>query len=106
MRPRSRADIRPQGPSRAARPAAAVASRSARSAEATSAITSSVAGLTTSIVFPPVASRHSPLMKSCLRITAVVVMNLFSRKLGLALLDVRRQPFLRVGRFEQLLLEL
>ena len=71
--PRSRADSLPHGPSNAARAAATAASTSPCSADATSAITSSVAGLTTSIVFPPAASRHSPLMKSCLRITAVVV---------------------------------
>ena len=29
-------------------------------------------GVVAAIVFPPAASRHSPLMKSCLRITAVV----------------------------------
>src|SRR5262249_62376136 len=80
IRPRSRADSLPQGPSSAARAAATAASMSVRSAEATSAITSSVAGLTTSIVLPPAASRHSPLMNSCLRITAVVVIAILARR--------------------------
>src|SRR5262249_34277458 len=43
------------------------ASMSARSADATSATTSSVAGLTTSSVFFDAASRHWLSMKSCLR---------------------------------------
>ena len=51
-RPRSRADIFPQGPSSAARAAATAASTSGAPADATEAITSSVAGLTTSIVLP------------------------------------------------------
>jgi zona occludens toxin (predicted ATPase) len=72
IRPRSRADSLLQGPSNAARAAATAASTSACSAEATSAIASSVAGLMTSIVFRPAASRHSPLMNSCFRITLVI----------------------------------
>jgi hypothetical protein len=73
-RPRSRADIWAHGPLSAARAAAAAASTSARSADATEATTSSVAGLMTSSVRPPAALRHSPPMKSCLRIRVVVLM--------------------------------
>ena len=64
-RPRSRADILPHGPLRAARAAATAASTSDAPADATSAITSSVAGLTTGIVLPSAASCHAPPINSC-----------------------------------------
>ena len=66
MRPRSRADIFPHGPFSAARAACTAASTSSFVADATVAQISSVAGLTTSMVLPPEASRHSLLMRSFL----------------------------------------
>src|SRR3954453_3655139 len=127
MRPRSRADILPHGPLRAARAACTAASTPSFVAEATVAQTSSVAGLTTSIVLPPEASRHSLLIRSFFCSTAVVVTFdltarletrpptgpcnpcdpwLFSGELGFALLQAGGDPFFRVVALEQQLLQL
>src|SRR5829696_6609580 len=99
-RPRSRADICPQGPFSAARAASTAAFRSAVSADPTEAQTSSVAGLITSIVLPDAAGRHWLLMKSCLCSDNW----LFSSERRFPFFQVRRDAFLRVVTLEQQLL--
>ncbi len=74
-RPRSRALIAPHGPSSAARAARTAASTSAGPAAGTVAMISSVAGLTTSRVFPPSASHHSPPISIFRASIPVVVMS-------------------------------
>src|SRR5829696_4325801 len=101
-RPRSRADICPQGPFSAARAASTAAFRSAVSADPTEAQTSSVAGLITSIVLPDAAGRHWLLMKSCLCSDNW----LFSSERRFPFFQVRRDAFLRVVTLEQQLLQL
>jgi hypothetical protein len=62
--PRSAADIFPQGPSKAARPARTAASMSGASASAISVSVSPVAGFSVGNRFPLWASRHSPPIRS------------------------------------------
>src|SRR6185436_16093406 len=76
-RPRSRADIAAHGPLSALRAASTAAWRSSTPADATTPHTPSVAGFTTSIVWPEAAGRHSLLMRSCFCSTAVVVVMRF-----------------------------
>src|SRR3954447_7838653 len=93
-RPRSRADSDPHGPFSAARAACTAASTSRVSADATVAITSSVAGLVTSMVFPPDAARHSLLMKSFFCSTAVIAMRRYlslNKGSSLTIVDLRLQ---------------
>src|SRR5258707_10381238 len=105
-RPRSRADIFPHGPFSAARAAFTASSTSLVSAEATVAITSSVAGLMTSMVFPLEASRHSLLIRSLLWSIAAVAKSLSSLKRRFALLQICGYPLFGVIALEEELLKL